>query len=613
MPDPVLIDKQLFLHERFTPAAVNWSRLEGRPRREDFARSLAAEVRDPLWMISRQWQFGEFRGENTGSAIDAKVQVEVGRVDTYAPTNDGARPYDDVIPLEVRVEREPIPMSLHVRVQIGRHFIRPLGALWNGDIRAAYLSRYPIEASTNPEKAAHLASDTNARAFFSAVAGRLPDGARLLDDIRGGGHDAFVTGLAIADADREALRRAASALTAWFARVYSVPGEGEPMPWQPPRLEYRFACGAPSSGDAQGRLTLAASAYPGTGLDWYAFDADRGTQLVPAPGESLPEPQIIQHAPRSYLPAPIEYAGMPNVRFWQFEDRKTNFGDIRASTTDLALLILAEFALIYGNDWILVPYELPVASFAAVRGVIVTDVFGVRTFVRPAGSRLIDSWQHWNMFNLEDPSSRSLNTHLLLLPTLGHREEGAPIEAVTFTRDEMANMVFAIEETIPGEIGTGTGGDEVAAALERHLRANAPPDTTTLQDTGATVRYVAGTTVPENWIPFVPVQVSAISGDIRLQRGRMARIIRGAPTPTVAPRGDILREGLDRTPQDSYFIEEEEVPSGGTKVVRAFHRARWYDGRVYVWLGRRKVPGRGEGESGLRFDQVEPLIPSTSS
>jgi hypothetical protein len=123
------------------------------------------------------------------------------------------------------------------------------------------------------------------------------------------------------------------------------------------------------------------------------------------------------------------------------------------------------------------------------------------------------------------------------------------------------------------------------------------------------VRYVAGTTVPENWIPFLPVQVSALAGDVRLQRGRMARIIPGAPTPTVAPRGDILREGLDRTPPEAYFIEEEEVPSGGAKVVRAFQRTRWYDGRIYVWLGRRKMHGRGEGESGLRFDQIEPLNP----
>ena len=610
MASPVLIDKALFLQAEFVSAVVNWNRLEGRPRREDFARSLKAEVRDPLWALCRQWQFGEFRGENTGSAIKARLQMRVGRLDAYAPADDVARPYDDSVPLEVRVEREPIPMALGVRVQIGRHFTRLIGSLWSDNVKAEYLNRYRIVASTDPERAAQLASDTKARAYFSAVEGRLPDGGALLDDIRTGRHEIFVTGLTISEANRNVLRSAASTLTAWFARLYSVPAAEERMPWQPARLEYRFSCGTPAeSGD--GRLALAANQYPGGDLDWHAFDVDRRIAMTGTESAPLPQTTIVDQDPLSFLPTPIEYGGMPNLRYWQFEDSKTSFGDIRAGTTDLALLMLAEFGLIYGNDWILVPYELGVGSFATVLGVVVTDVFGVRTLVRPAGSRPVDSWQHWNLFNLLDASSRTIDPRLLLLPVIGSRQEGAPIETVTLTRDEMANMVFAIEETIPGEIGAGTGGDEAAAALTRYLRANEPADNSSPIDTGARIRYVAGTTVPENWIPFLPVQVSAVSGDIRLQRGRMARIIRGAPSSTVAPRGDILRVGLDSTPQQAYFIEEEEVPAGGTKVVRAFQRARWYDGRVYVWVGRQKTRGRGDSDSGLQFDQVQPLTKST--
>jgi hypothetical protein len=175
MPDPVLIDKALFLQAEFAPAVVNWNRLEGRPRQEDFARSLKAEIRDPLWMVCRQWQFGELRGENTGSAIKATLQLRVTRLDSYAPASNAASPYDDTLPLEVRVEREPIPMALGLRVQIGRHFGRLAGNLWSGSIKAAYLARYPIAASADPERAAQLASDTKARAYFSAVEGRIAD------------------------------------------------------------------------------------------------------------------------------------------------------------------------------------------------------------------------------------------------------------------------------------------------------------------------------------------------------------------------------------------------------------------------------------------------------
>lgn len=32
----------------------------------------------------------------------------------------------------------------------------------------------------------------------------------------------------------------------------------------------------------------------------------------------------------------------------------------------------------------------------------------------------------------------------------------------------------------------------------------------------------------------------------------------------------------------------------------------WINGETYLWVGRRKRTGRGEGSSGLRFDVVLP-------
>ena len=42
-------------------------RLEPSPREADIDEGLAARVHDPLWMLARQWQFGEFRGDDAGS------------------------------------------------------------------------------------------------------------------------------------------------------------------------------------------------------------------------------------------------------------------------------------------------------------------------------------------------------------------------------------------------------------------------------------------------------------------------------------------------------------------------------------------------------------------
>ena len=45
------------------------------------------------------------------------------------------------------------------------------------------------------------------------------------------------------------------------------------------------------------------------------------------------------------LPVPVAFDGMPDTRWWAFEDRKTNFGNVKPDTTDLAKLLFIEFAL----------------------------------------------------------------------------------------------------------------------------------------------------------------------------------------------------------------------------------------------------------------------------
>ena len=62
-----------------------WVRLEPRPRDGALDESLQAQVRDPLWLLARQWQFGEFQGENTGSLVGADLIVESGQVTHYYP------------------------------------------------------------------------------------------------------------------------------------------------------------------------------------------------------------------------------------------------------------------------------------------------------------------------------------------------------------------------------------------------------------------------------------------------------------------------------------------------------------------------------------------------
>jgi hypothetical protein len=130
---------------------------------------------------------------------------------------------------------------------------------------------------------------------------------------------------------------------------------------------------------------------------------------------------------------------------------------------------------------------------------------------------------------------------------------------------------------------------------------------------GTFAQYTLTTRVPENWIPFVPKRISNNPNErqIFLRRGRMPRFIpnvtleEGLTEDFVLPRSLLLTEqGLGE--MDAMDIHEEEVPREGMVVKTTFQRVRWYSGKTYLWMGRRKTAGRGEGSSGLRFDKLEP-------
>ena len=113
------------------------------------------------------------------------------------------------------------------------------------------------------------------------------------------------------------------------------------------------------------------------------------------------------------------------------------------------------------------------------------------------------------------------------------------------------------------------------------------------------------TTVPENWIPFIPEHIPNDNRQIQLRRAAMPRYLANDPAPTferVRPRTTLLREGLDE--QKAYYIHEEEVPRAGMRVSELYRRTRWNNGKVFTWLGIKKNTGRGEGHSGLAFDQI---------
>ncbi|HEX5964631.1 MAG TPA: hypothetical protein VFY51_01820, partial [Pyrinomonadaceae bacterium] len=565
--DPAL--KDALLSTEFRAAITLWNRLEGRPRTADFDRNLRAEVRDPLWMLTRQWQFGEFKGEDAGSAVKARVQLNTSRIDRFAVKDENrdatggeqfqpAVPYDQTLPLEIEVEREPLlsggpepnTSDLALRSQMGRHWLRLLKQAGLASVRNAVLDRFGfddisarLEGGLTPAERlelAHLQSDPAAWQTMRAVKGRLPDGRKLLVAIGNTDFDQWVDASGLSPV----LKDLAKDFLSWFNRLFSQPQKTElEDAWAPSYLEYQFAVSAPEESSGEKRATLVAEQYYHGTLDWYAFDID-GRQLQDVPEEQFPTGSFVQRAPVAFLPTQIEFNGMPNVRLWEFEDRRTDFGSIRATTSDVPLLLLAEFGLIYGNDWTVVPYNLEVGSLADIRGIIVSDVFGVQTFIRPAGQGQQMDWQKWSMYNLA--RANQVDNRLFLPPSVAKVYESTPIEKVILARDEVANLVWGVEETIPGIAGNGVDGFETGKMLSSHFAANEPDAEITRVPNEAKIQYLLGNTVPENWIPFIATHLPGSNRQIRLQRGSMPRLTNINTEKVIKPRGEILREGLDQ-------------------------------------------------------------------
>jgi hypothetical protein len=146
-------------------------------------------------------------------------------------------------------------------------------------------------------------------------------------------------------------------------------------------------------------------------------------------------------------------------------------------------------------------------------------------------------------------------------------------------------MAWAVEAIVPSALGRGVDGYRVASET-------APPvfDPPPLPE-DVEARYELGSDVPWNWRPFAPVHIEGSERSIRLRRSRL-------PPPDRPIRGRVLNVPF---PYDLY---EEEVPRAGAEVRLGFQRTRWSGGAVHLWLGRRATTGRGEGASGLAFDQV---------
>ena len=65
------------------PSITTWFRLEPGGPAPDITAGVTARIHDPLWLLGRQWQVGEFQGEDGGTPIVARWRGQVSPLTRY--------------------------------------------------------------------------------------------------------------------------------------------------------------------------------------------------------------------------------------------------------------------------------------------------------------------------------------------------------------------------------------------------------------------------------------------------------------------------------------------------------------------------------------------------
>jgi hypothetical protein len=535
--------------------------------------TLAARLRDPLWLLARQWQFGEFQGEDAGSPAFATLK---GAHEPFTAWRAGGTDWSALTldrPLEVDLLAEPFdPGDLSLQVELALMFERELRgqpglATEHADgVLAEFVAHLPLGAAA--------AADDDAQRLRLVCGPRSFDGVAWFAASRSE-PPALPAGVNIDPADLGAVQAAQRSFAALVRDTFGAFGKSDPPAWRAERLELEGAL----STNAQTRTDFRLIPELSGSLDWYAADRVENSG-DPPDGEVTP-------LASSLVPVHVGFRGMPNARWWDFENGQTDFGDLRVDRRDVAKLVVMDFMLIHGNDWFVIPIEQPVGTAMRIDSLTVTDVFGGTVLV-PRAEETGRLWTLFTSSTVRDASSTVAK--LLRLPSAGSAlQTGAPIEDVRFFRDETANLVWAVEHVVPSASGEPWPGQERSVA-ERPGTAVA---------TTAELRYRAQTEVPLNWIPFVPVTLDAVSGEIALERAAMLDGRVEPPVP-ILPVGRILQPAAA-----PYRVREEEISRAGVRVVRMACRTRWLDGSTHLWMTRARRAASGEGSSGLLFDTTD--------
>ena len=327
-----------------------WTRLEPFARLDDIDAGLQAQTHDPLWLLARQWQTGEFQGEDAGTpgaraararALAARALPRPGpRAGSRSRTAATCRSRRSSSASRCSASRDP-RRDLRVAADAGLYFLRLLERFKVSPRPPAFAGAPKLAARRRRRRPE---DDDAGRRYLAVMLGRVPDGYRvyqaLAPTLRRAAQAAAAPRPSCPPPTAPKAVQAGLAFLDWFDARYSV----APAPARRRRRRGSRSGSSTRSPSRPrrggGELALSAPEYPGGALEWHSFDVDRPRSSARSRPTRRPSRVV-----RTVVPAPVRYAGMAADRFWELEDGQVNLNRIEGDPDELLRLLLVEFAL----------------------------------------------------------------------------------------------------------------------------------------------------------------------------------------------------------------------------------------------------------------------------
>jgi hypothetical protein len=576
-------------------ALLIWEKIQPLPKSNDIEDALRCEVHDPLWLLARQWQMGEFKAEDAGMAAFAHINALSCPVQRLLVFNGNAISYDaEEKPINSLIEQISPLFDLSLRLEAGRKWQKMLIAVgkqqaWDIFRQNPILQFKTILAAFEPDNLDMI--DFSHEPYEHMIAalgnGRMIDGALLFKELQSRKASDFLP------QPDPIINETGNEWLEWVLNRLGISGTQHLNSWNASRLEYSSVTSTALPNNNMAYLHL--PEYNGLMMDSFSWEQGKESDEL----KKDMNPGLITRLRHTFIPTPVSFPGMPRARWWEFEDSTIELSNLQAKKTDLSLLLLSEFGLQFSNDWLLTPLTLPVGSLTHIQNIKVTDVFGVQSTINATQQN--NQWEIFQLTTKDVPSPKGW----LYIPAITNRYLQSELkEEINFIRDEMANLVWAIENIVPNGLGEGVEGRSLAQQVENWLKVLASSVDVNIENPPVNhTTYSIGNTVPPHWIPFIPIRPNMNKPQIVFRRAAMPRLIAQHDPTRIRPRSQVLRCTTDN--KGHYDILEEEIPSTGLIIRQMWRRARWFDGRTVTWLAREKIVGRSKESSGLQFDTIK--------